>query len=482
MDLHEIQQIRDQFIARQWPKFLDSVSIEGLRGWNGQTVTLGFPVVGVVGENGTGKTTLLRAIACAYEADGGEQLFPSDFFVDTTWDKFTNVTLTYDVRQGDKSESFKLRKPTERWSYPDRRAKRNVFFFDISRILPLDASVGYAKIAKMKAAEISAEEISDEYRQRLNHILGRTYTNARFATTGADAKKTVGVLSRDSLTFSQFHQGAGEDATLDLVAKLQAIPNHSRLVIDEVEASLHPRAQRRLIRFLLWLSRQKRLQIVVSTHSPYVLEELPQDARVMLLPGPAGFNVVYGASAPFALSRLDESVHPELYVYVEDREGEVLCREILAADARGRELLPRIATVAVGPANVVKIMGQLGVSSRLPNRSLAIVDGDMASVGCIKFPGAAAPERMVFTDLRATNWNQLVARFGVGAGDLHQWLEDAMLEPDHHHWTRLVGDRILKSKSAVWETLASEWCRACLSTADRERFVAEIEGALANVG
>jgi predicted ATP-dependent endonuclease of OLD family len=90
----------------------------------------------------------------------------------------------------------------------------------------------------------------------------------------------VGLLQREWGEVSQFHQGAGEDATLDLFRTLQNVPQNALLVIDEVEASLHPRAQRRLIRFLLWLSRIKRVQIILSTHSPYVLEELPQEARV----------------------------------------------------------------------------------------------------------------------------------------------------------------------------------------------------------
>ena len=38
----------------------------------------------------------------------------------------------------------------------------------------------------------------------------------------------------------QNDQGAGEDATLDLFRILEGIPNFSLLMIDEVEASLHP--------------------------------------------------------------------------------------------------------------------------------------------------------------------------------------------------------------------------------------------------
>ena len=82
---------------------------------------------------------------------------------------------------------------------------------------------------------------------------------------------------------SQFHQGAGEDATLDLFKLLQTIPDQSLLIIDEVEASLHPSAQRRLIQYLLKLARIKKIQVILSTHSTHVLDEIPPEGRIMLL-------------------------------------------------------------------------------------------------------------------------------------------------------------------------------------------------------
>ena len=93
----------------------------------------------------------------------------------------------------------------------------------------------------------------------------------------------MGLLTKNYGEISQFHQGAGEDTMIDLFKLLQEIPTQSLLVIDEVENSLHPQAQRRLVRYLLKLARTKKLQIILSTHSPFVLEELPLQARIMLV-------------------------------------------------------------------------------------------------------------------------------------------------------------------------------------------------------
>jgi hypothetical protein len=292
-------------------------------------------------------------------------------------------------------------------------------------------------------------------------------------------KRMVGLLKREFGEISQFHQGAGEDTTLDLLQALQQVPSHSLVIIDEVEASLHPRAQRRLIKFLLEFSRQKRAQVIVSTHSPYILEELPTEARVLLVPTPDGPNVIYGASPEFSLTKLDEHVHPEAYLFVEDRTAEVWLREILAHHPKGGDVISRIRISSVGPANVVRMMGELALTGKLPYKALGVVDGDTeVARGCIALPGTHAPEKVVFGALKARGWARLDERFGIGAGDLHTYLDDALLDPDFHRWPALVGDRIIKSSVSVWETVATEWCRECLSTHDRDRIVNAISSLL----
>ena len=90
------------------------------------------------------------------------------------------------------------------------------------------------------------------------------------------------------------------------------------ILIDEIETSLHPRVQRRLIRDLADIARLQDIQVVLTTHSPYVLEELPNEARVYIIDGIGGKQIITGVSPEFAMTKMDESIHPEIDVYVED--------------------------------------------------------------------------------------------------------------------------------------------------------------------
>jgi hypothetical protein len=75
--------------------------------------------------------------------------------------------------------------------------------------------------------------------------------------------------------------------------------------------------------------------------------------------------VVYGVSADFAMSRLDDEVHPEMHLFVEDREAEVLLREILASSGDTGGLLQRIAINAVGASNVVAMLGDIELATMM---------------------------------------------------------------------------------------------------------------------
>ena len=483
----EIQEIMRQFEHGngEWKLFLNSIKIENIHGWAGQELVFKFPVVAIVGENGIGKSTYLKASVCAYKNKAGKDFYPANMFLKTQWDAdgLAGATITYKIREGDNVRGLRWRK-TNDWGFSPKKRKpeRNVYFLDISRTLPLDATAGYAKIAKMASKEAGENtELDDASLQALSYVLGQNYSRARFTATDINSGREVGLLTKGDGEISQFHQGAGEDAMLDMFKLLQSIPPYSLLVIDEVENSLHPQAQRRFIKHLLKLARSKKLQVILSTHSPFVLEELPAVARVMLTRLLDRKEILYNVSPEFALSSIDDIAHPELYVYLEDDEAVSLFWEILKqAPDKYHEYCAKIMACPVGNCNVVATLGDLGKRNKLPNKSIAIIDGDKKKDFplCFALPGDMAPERQILTDLKAIDWAQLDSRFGIGAGTLFKILDDAILLPEHHEWTTYIGDRLRKSSASIWSILIEEWCARCLTEEYKASFFKTIEDAL----
>jgi len=484
--MREINEIRKQFANGEWKKFLKSIKITNLRGWNGQSITFKYPVVAIVGENGMGKSTILRAAACAYKNKKGKDFYPSNFFVKTLWDKqsLDGATIEYSIVEGNSEKNLRWRK-TNDWGYKPKNKKpqRYVYFFDISRTLPLDATAGYARLAKLSNAEgKDSVELNEEYLRALSYVLGKNYLRARFTNTDINDSRTVGLLQQEFGEVSQFHQGAGEDAMLDFFKVLQTVEETSLVIIDEVEASLHPTAQRRLIRYLLKFSRQKKVQFILSTHSKYILEELPSEARILILPLSNGKDIVYDVSPEFALNSIDDIEHPDMYVFVEDNESRIWLSEIIRSDKEEGELLnKRISIREVGPSNVVAILGDLSSNKKLPYKSISMIDGDHEAAKCLKLPGTVAPERVVFEGLKNKGWDNLDNRFGIGAGTLYKYLDDAMLLPDHHDWTTYVGDKVKKSKDTVWVILTEEWCKQCLNDEVRKNIINVIKKELKTI-
>lgn len=156
-------------------------------------------------------------------------------FMSTQWDAeaMEGAIIEYKVCQGTQEKPLKWRK-TNDWGFTPRKGKpkRNVFFLDISRTLPLDATAGYARIAKIASEEMGNEvELNDESIRSLSYVLGQDYVRARFVGTNINASREVGLLTKEYGEISQFHQGAGEDTLLDTFKLLQTIPNQSLLVI-----------------------------------------------------------------------------------------------------------------------------------------------------------------------------------------------------------------------------------------------------------
>ena len=453
----------------RWPKRLSWIEVSGLRGWEGQRFDLRFPIMALVGENGAGKSTLLQAAATVYAPDqsGQRERFASDFFPDTAWDKIRNAQIRFEVREAGSPYTSSVRKPTDRWRGNPARRKRSVQYIDLSRIQPVPARMGYSKLANGAHQEASATPFEQGRLARFSEILGRTYDFAKMALTDADANRRVPVITQHGTMYSGFHQGAGETTIAELI---QAdIPKYSLVLIDEIESSLHPRAQRRLMRDLAERCRELELQIVVTTHSPYILDELPLEARAYIMQTSAGRRqIVYGVSPEFAMTQMDDVPYHECDLYVEDDRAAALLQEILAAHAP--DVVSRCQIVPYGAASVGQALGIMASQGRFPRPTCVFLDGDNAGApGCILLPGEDAPEQVVFDGLRERAWRGLDERMGRPYPAVVDAFESAMTLSNPHDWVVQAASRLVIGGDNLWQAMCSEWATNSLPKVEAQR-------------
>ncbi len=463
-----------------WPKRLEWIEIDGIRGWTGQRFELRFPIMAVVGENGVGKSTVLQSAASVYRApEKSADRFASDFFPDTPWDQVTDAKIQYSVREGTETRAATIRKPTNRWRGNPQRRERNVEYIDLSRVQPVSGRLGYKTLANPAYLETEVSPFEKGRLARFSGIMGRPYELAKMALTSGDSKREIPVVSHHGASYSGFHQGAGETTIAELLQT--ELPKHSLVLIDEIESSLHPRAQRRLIRDLAARAREQELQIVITTHSPYVLEELPFEARACIVQTSSGEReIIYGVSPEFAMTKMDDVQHSECDLYVEDGMAAAMLTEILIS--ANADLVSRCEVIPFGASSVGKSLGQMVLGKRFPRPSCVFLDGDEGAVGgCRNLPGEDAPERVVFEALKDKNWGSLSSRTGREFAEVADACNKAMALPDHHQWLTHAASRLFLSGETLWQAMCAEWATHCLDEEEAKAVALAVEDALIGV-
>jgi len=476
----EVRRLQEKWRANtSWPQRLEWLEIDGIRGWTGQKVEFGFPVVAIVGENGSGKSTVIQAAAAVYKAATKKEMrYASDFFPDTPFEEVEGATIKYSYRQGPHSNTGSVRKPSNNWLGNPDRPERKVEYIDLSRIQPVSKRTGYSKLLKSGVAEHNHSAFDAQTLERLTAIVGKKYEGGGISLTTADEKRNIPVLRIGATRYSGFHQGVGEIAAAELLA--QSYPKNGLILIDEVETSLHPRAQRRLIRELCRLARINELQVILTTHSPYVLAELPPEGRVYLMDGADGKTVVTGVSPEFAMTRMDDDKVPECDVYVEDTRAQQLVTELLALS--NRDALKRIQIIPYGTASVGKALGLMAAANRFPRKSLVFLDGDQDPAdGCLILPGEDAPERVVFEALAKTGWAGIATQISRGPSETIDALSRAMNLGNHHLWLSQAADDLTIGTDMLWTVMCSVWASQAATEPQVTGVVQPVTDALAQL-
>jgi predicted ATPase/DNA-binding Xre family transcriptional regulator len=299
----------------QHPAFLEDVRIRQLRGITDLRVPFSYPVSVLAGPNACGKSTVLFSLACAYKVPGAGV---KDYVPSTMFPRFTSkdiqqqdvtleTALEFNYLVGGDRVFMRWARSKRGWGRSFGGAKRaqqpeRVLYLRTLANLSNPSEVrSYLQMGRQKLTitDVDASLLSFahrilpfEYEQMsiIAHGKKELFFVRRAAPTTLAQPYLLTSMEPLGPYYSEFHMSAGERSVLRLSANLSKLQG-AIVLIDEVETGLHPYIQQQLMFELQQLALRNQLQIIVTTHSPVVIESVPEEGRIFLERPPDADNV-----------------------------------------------------------------------------------------------------------------------------------------------------------------------------------------------
>ncbi|OWF71422.1 AAA family ATPase, partial [Yersinia frederiksenii] len=325
---------------------LKTIKINKFRGLSDIKIDLGDKISIICGKNGTSKSTILGVIAQIFSfrkdysktphvelefktltETNFESRFQDHFRLSETFDSPGSMDIEFIVFDGAFNQTLdelalKLYTSEDRVkprpivrgnkiegvSNTSRNVTHPVIYLSLARLLPITQRSDYTvtNIEYLKKNE-------DTFRGWNNKILIKTNSKNVTATTG-----TLKSIVAHSDKYDQNSVSVGEDNVGQILQSLLSFKKLSEeypdyhggiLLIDEADAGLFPAAQIEFIRLLSKVAKDLNLQIVMTSHSPTMVEEvynLSQKDKY-------GFKTIYLTDTYGKIEALEQVSWPEIY-------------------------------------------------------------------------------------------------------------------------------------------------------------------------
>ncbi|WP_339747973.1 AAA family ATPase [uncultured Rubinisphaera sp.] len=421
---------------------LTQLHIKGFRNHTDTVLEIESPVTALCGVNGSGKSTVLQLAAAAYQSLSGQRYYVSTFILAGTLDSKpfesdASVDITYAQPPGShgkiQKRTLSISRSGSSWSGYERQPRRSVTFLGFGFYLP------HAERDSQFKSLISDDQFVSRYKRplddsviaRVSQILLCKYDEAhQHQMRKKYARRHTPMTTarrRDGLEYSEANMGSGEARLYALVNRIETAYEKSLVLIEEPETALHPCAQFELGKYLVDVSLRRNLQVIITTHSEYLMLALPQKSRIYLKREEVGVTPINGVGVRQAVSMMDGYAIPSVYVIVEDDVAEAIVVELLRK--HDPDFLKTTRILIGGDKDQISRMMSVLDDQRIPVCAVRDADfGDDPKRRMYKLFGNAPPEKEIFKS--ASVREHLVKERGVDwdAVDIENQ------NKDHHQW------------------------------------------------
>ena len=377
-------------IKKLWPA---SMTIENFRNFKTINFSLGRQITLISGQNGSGKSNLLSLIASScgknQKSELGSNFQPdfNDFFAIDESEDYENYSLYVDFN--DQNNKHVLRKKltfkndsktnrgiriiprtsklnkcdTRRLCEVEKDAKEKygvggagrvlipTIYLSISRLYPLGEKRDNIKIRKCSERNSLYQKNADvKFANWYNQVIpGSINTDGNLSIIDKERISRRASFHMDMDNTPALSQSVGQDNLANIISAfvdvylLSLQPNYcgALICIDEIDVSLHPDTQIRLLQLMMSLADQLNIQFVLTTHSLTILKELstyekrsPDKYKIVYLKNPSlpfvEKNNDYYALKADLFNRLSYT-QPSIKVYFEDSVGKTIFSMLIDA-------------------------------------------------------------------------------------------------------------------------------------------------------
>ena len=429
---------------------LQAIRIRNLRGIRDLRVPFTYPVSVLAGPNGCGKSTVLFACACAYRDPGRKpnELTPGSLFPNfdnrrqgNLPDTIERTELAFDyIHEGASYPMDWNRGKSWNRSFRGRKGgkqpERTVYLRTLANLTNPSEVRGLLQLARK---EFQTETLTTDLLIFAHRILRRRYENLSVMASGDRDLLFAETEGEQAAKYSEFNMSSGERAILRMSRDISGLRN-ALILIDEIEAGLHPYTQQQIMLELQRIALRRKLQIIVASHSPVVLDSVPPDGRLFLDRDErtAEVRLMPVWRDIFQKALYGQSLD-QLSILCEDAIAESVIRGALDALNPAMDLRPDDVRVGrnTGRDEFPAHVHTLGKFGKLRN-FLMVLDGDARDAEhkieqaaerygqharLIFLPGKNSPERWIWDCLRA-HPQEYARALGVTQSDLERSMQE----------------------------------------------------------
>lgn len=337
----------------------------------------GSPLISIMGVNGSGKSTILHALACVYkpihdtdENNKFTMFFPPTDHFDWSGTEFS-ITYSYkDDRKNYEKVSKKYNKQ-DRWTIYERRPERYVKFIGIKTCVPVIEFENKGQRIKYKATKIQTTPLDELIRNKAGFILNKNYESLHVHEY--ENKTILGVKSGNT-QYSALTMGAGEQRIFTILDTVFRTPNkYSLILIDEIDLLMHPFALQRLMDVLSEEALKKSHQIIFTSHNTELFK-LKDKVQLRHIHQTGSQTICLPNTTPDVTRRMTGESVKSIEVYVEDDLAEAIVIHIASSLGIYKDVLINKYGAAI---NVFTVSAGLLLSGQSIINALFVLDGDV---------------------------------------------------------------------------------------------------------